>query len=191
MNCSGIYTITNLVNNKIYVGSGTVLTSRRTKHLKTLRENIHPNIRLQRSFNKHGENAFKFEILEECEKPLLRDLENYWINMLDAYNPERGYNIKNPFGKGFKFSEEARAKISAANKQRTHSEETKRKIGLGNKGKIISTEQRAQVSKVYTGLKHTEATKLKMSLSKIGKLRGKYKTSGSKGKSSKKSSGKK
>lgn len=93
---SGIYTITNIINNKIYVGSSCTLNRRLTIHKRTLRQNKHHNIHLQRAYNKYGKEFFKFELLEYCEESLLPYIEYYWINTLNTLNFEYGYNIAIP-----------------------------------------------------------------------------------------------
>lgn len=61
----GVYLITNLENNKIYVGSTiNSFKERWMAHIQKLRSNKHSNQYLQSSFNKYGENKFKFSILE-------------------------------------------------------------------------------------------------------------------------------
>ena len=111
---SGIYTITNIVNGKIYVGSTSVaINKRKNSHFSNLRLNKHNNRYLQYSFNKYKAEAFIFEVLEFCEPEFVISLENYWINLLDSRNPERGYNINNPvsLSRGLKRSEESKEKM--------------------------------------------------------------------------------
>ena len=97
---SGIYIIRNLVTNKVYVGSTKHFDKRwNLEHLKDLRLNKHYNCKLQRSFNKHGEENFSFEIIEELEydanNPECRkcfvETENYYMELLDS--KKNGYNI--------------------------------------------------------------------------------------------------
>ena len=57
-NLSGIYKITNLENNKFYIGSAKDLYDRLASHKKDLRANKHCNIYLQRSYNKYGADSF-------------------------------------------------------------------------------------------------------------------------------------
>ena len=62
------------------------------------------------------------------------------------------------------------------------SNETKQKIGIANKGKVISNETKQKISKSLTGKKckpfprkpHSEETKRKMREAKLGKARGSY-----------------
>ena len=49
---SCIYTITNIVNSKIYVGKTNNFNYRMSKHKYTLKNNIHINEHLQRAWNK-------------------------------------------------------------------------------------------------------------------------------------------
>jgi group I intron endonuclease len=56
-----IYKITNIVNNKFYIGSAQKFDRRQKTHIKLLQKNIHPNMHLQNSFNLYGIDNFKFE----------------------------------------------------------------------------------------------------------------------------------
>ncbi len=131
---SGIYKITNIVNNKIYIGSATNINSRWSSHRRYLKLGKHHNIHLQRSYIKYGLENFTFEIIEECLVELLIEKEQFY---LDHLNPE--YNI-NPIAnsqRGRVVSEETRKKMSIAQIGRKHSEETKYKISKGQHSKII------------------------------------------------------
>ena len=87
-----IYKLTNIVNNKCYIG----LTSREfsirwQEHIKKLVEGEHENKHLQRAWNKYGSENFIFEVIEEVENPyLLPQREIYWIDYFDSYY--NGYN---------------------------------------------------------------------------------------------------
>ena len=50
---SGIYKITNIINNKFYIGSAVDLKEREYEHFRRLFKNNHCNILLQNSFNKY------------------------------------------------------------------------------------------------------------------------------------------
>lgn len=102
MSKSGVYTLTCIVNKKVYVGCTTDLKQRESAHFSELKCNKHNIKDLQDDYNKYGKGAFKYEILIKCKKRFLRSEENYWCNMLDSHNPLHGYNIANtnPNGKG-------------------------------------------------------------------------------------------
>ena len=87
---SGIYKITCSENNKVYVGQAINIQDRWKTHIQCLNRNKHHNIHLQRAWNKYGENNFKFDIIEYCEKEDLNDKEIYWIKELSSF--KNGYN---------------------------------------------------------------------------------------------------
>ena len=61
----GIYKITNLKNQKFYIGQSKDLNNREHNHFYQLERNEHHNEILQNSFNKHGKENFIFEVLED------------------------------------------------------------------------------------------------------------------------------
>lgn len=90
---SGIYKIVNTVNGKCYVGSAKDFDKRWNRHISDLKKNKHSSIKLQRSFNKHGIDNFKFEVIEyvEYDKNIIVSREDYWISKLNSKH--NGYNI--------------------------------------------------------------------------------------------------
>lgn len=166
---SGIYKILNSINGKFYIGSAVNFKKRWGWHIKDLRAKKHRNKYLENAWHIYGENAFEFSILEYCEKDELIKREQYWIDLENCVRPN-GYNLAPKAGSslgikrseetkelqrqikiGKKLSNEHRAKISAANKGRVFSEETKKKIGNAHLG-----------NKWCLGFKHSEETKAKM-----------------------------
>lgn len=90
-----IYTITNNVNNKIYVGSTTCPTRRWAEHRRHLNSNKHINKGLQEDWSYFGESNFSFELIKEVEidnRKYLKIYEDYYILEFKAMNPEYGYN---------------------------------------------------------------------------------------------------
>lgn len=51
MKTAGIYSITNVNDNKVYIGSTNNFEKRYYRHLHLLKKNKHFNIHLQRAFN--------------------------------------------------------------------------------------------------------------------------------------------
>jgi group I intron endonuclease len=92
---SGIYSIVNIVNNKVYIGSAIDFEKRWKRHLKDLSENKHCNIHLQRAYLKYGESNFRFNIVEKCEyqKDIILEKENYYIDKFNSKDFNNGYNI--------------------------------------------------------------------------------------------------
>jgi group I intron endonuclease len=185
---SGVYKITNTDNGKIYVGSSVNLSARKAEHLRTLRRNCHDNQHLQRSFNIHGEQAFKFSVLEYVEdKNKLLEREQYYIDTLNACEKSIGYNICKTAGNclGRPCKQETRKALSKANKGKKRSnefcrdcaerasgkrnpffgkhrsEETKKKISdalKGRKAKPLTEEHRKKISKSLRGRKRRPLT---------------------------------
>lgn len=60
----GIYKITCINNNKVYIGKSIEIKQRFKKHLSDLRLNKHHSKYLQHSYNKYGEESLRFEIIE-------------------------------------------------------------------------------------------------------------------------------
>lgn len=87
-----IYYITNIANNKKYIGKTIDIDRRITRHLSDLRANRHHSIKLQRAFNKYGEAAFKIDV-QEYPNITEEDLNLLEIQEIEKYNTYYdGYN---------------------------------------------------------------------------------------------------
>lgn len=169
---SAIYSITNTVTQKVYVGSACHFKRRWSGHLTHLRRGTHQNMKLQNAWSKYGEPAFVFAVLELVEdKSNLIAREQHWMDVLCAV--AHGYNIAPRAGSplGMKHSAETRKKVAAASRGRRHSletrtkmsvartgqtkakhsEEARRKMSLAAKGRIIPAEQRQKMALAATG----------------------------------------
>jgi group I intron endonuclease len=137
---SGVYKIINLSNNRVYIGSAKEFKERWKQHHYTLKNNKHSNKFLQADYNKCGESAFKFEILQitngDKQERLL--LEEQYISQVydkgeNCYNlcskavSREGTKSNNPLSTKEKMS------ISMKEAWKRMSEETKQK-----RAKLIS-----------------------------------------------------
>lgn len=166
---SGIYKIENKINGKIYVGSSVNITARWRLHKSGLKRGCHDNIYLQRSWNKYGEDKFKFIVLEKVlDKNNLIEREQYYLDLFECYDKINGYNIcKNAESSlGFRFSKEDKRRCSEAHKGKKPwnkgipaTEEHKKKLRESHKDQPSPMK----------GRKHTEESKKKMSIAKKGK----------------------
>ena len=86
----GVYKITNTVNAKFYIGSTNNLKRRYYSHYCSLRGGYHANEYLQNSFNKYGEQAFTFEILEIVNETKtldeVRDIEQKYLDKVEDWD---------------------------------------------------------------------------------------------------------
>ena len=109
-----IYQITNLGNNKKYIGQTTQQPAVRwSQHKSTLKKNKCNNIYLQRAWNKYGENNFVFEMLEVCSTlSELNDKEWAYIQKYNTNNISEGYNIRAGGNSGGAMSSATKQKLS-------------------------------------------------------------------------------
>ena len=90
----GIYKITNIINNKCYIGQSIDINRRWYDHkYKALYKNdISYNSALHSAMRKYGIENFVLEIVEECKENQLDEREKYWIKESNSLTPN-GYNI--------------------------------------------------------------------------------------------------
>lgn len=120
---TGIYCITNKINNKKYIGSSKCIERRFKQHISDLHNGRHGNPYLQRSFNLHGKDNFSFGILESCSELELLEKEACWIESYKSYDDSFGYNIHRipkHTRLGLKASPETLKKMSLANGGKNH-----------------------------------------------------------------------
>lgn len=148
-----IYKLTNIINNKVYIGK----TNHIIRRLKEHQFKTYTNTYLANSIKQYGWHNFNYEILEEfdnIDNLELLALETAYIEYYNTTNKDIGYNLLlfNFDRTGIVVSDETREKIRTANLGRKHSDISKHKMSLWHINKTVS-----------------EATKLKMSLNKKGK----------------------
>lgn len=117
-----IYLLTNKVNGKYYVGQTKKKNLQKYFIFKRwcARVGKKTNMPIVKAIAKYGWDNFIVDILAIPETPeQMNDLERIWIILLNARDPEFGYNLCIGGGKGqLTLSEEWKAKIGAANKGR-------------------------------------------------------------------------
>ncbi len=116
---SGIYLIRNTVNNKIYIGQSKNIKWRWMKHRCELRGNRHANVHLQNAWNKYGEKAFVFEVVEEYAPKNLNDREVYWIKKYNSISNGYNLNIGGDGISGYKHSNDEINKMRASHNPKT------------------------------------------------------------------------
>lgn len=154
---TGIYSITNIVNGKRYIGLAGCLNDRYRYHKSDLNRGVERNPHLQLSYNKYGPENFKFELVNLCSLKDLNDMEIYFIKAFDTTNRDKGYNITEG-GKRPKIAEESKIKMSIAKKGIPLTEEHKNNVSIGLKN-IFAAGKRVQWC---TGKKLSEEHKEKI-----------------------------
>lgn len=159
---SGIYVILNTKNGKMYLGQTQNCRNRWMSHKSKLNKGCHENKHLQAAWIKYGGKMFKFSILEYCPIDHLNEREQHFINIYTAkglcYNIV--LDVKAPM-RGLSHSDETRKKISLAQKGKPFNDEHLRNLREANKYK--SEEHRQKLRDVNLGKKHTDETKQKIS----------------------------
>jgi len=176
----GIYKITHRESGMCYIGLSVHIFMRWNSHVSAKEK-----YKIHEAFDQFGINAFRFEVVEECDKKELRKREKHWIEHFDCVWP-KGYNMNHGGGGVVKHSEKSKKKTSKALKGeknpfygKKHSEETRRKLSEAMKGKkgkksywcgkTRSEETRGKISEARKGETHSEETLRKMSEAKKGK----------------------
>ena len=171
----GIYKITCESNGKFYIGRTTDYHSRISRHKRDLINNVHKNCVMQNCFNKHGIDAFSFELIEEI--PDIHEQIKREQELLDMYvGQELCMNINKSAETAcdVPWTEERKRKISQSHigmklKPQTEeqcqakrermlgnvlSDETKRKISEKARGRVLSEETKRKISEGIRGEKH-------------------------------------
>lgn len=88
---SGIYKITNISTQEIYIGKSTSVATRWTNHIKSACGLAGvADSQFQRALKQYGIENWTFELLEKCPKDKLTEREKYYITFYDTIN--YGYN---------------------------------------------------------------------------------------------------
>jgi group I intron endonuclease len=160
---SGIYEIVNLVNGKRYVGSAVEFARRWRGHRSCLVRGKHHSRYLQNAWNKYGEAAFDFRVIELCDPQILIEREQFHINERAEYNcsPSAGSILglklteeQKQRRRGRKQSPEWVAKRLAAHIGAKRSPETRAKIAAKARGRKLpprSAEYRQKISERTKG----------------------------------------
>jgi group I intron endonuclease len=141
---TGIYCIE--IGSKLYVGSSQDIKKRWVEHYNALMSGRHYNLKLQRSWNKHGPG--EFVVIETCDIESLIEREQFWIDELDCV--KEGLNISPTAGspRGMKRSKEAieKARQTFMNMSPERKAEISKKLSEKLRGRKRNEETRARMS---------------------------------------------
>lgn len=123
---SGVYEIVLVADGRRYIGSAIDIHERWRRHKKDLRGGRHHSTHLQRAWDKYGEDAFQFCVIEKCssKKEEILQVEQAYLN---KFNPEFNSCKLATSPLGIKHSQGTRAKVSAAAKRMWESQEHRAK----------------------------------------------------------------
>jgi group I intron endonuclease len=144
-----IYKITNLNNQKSYIGQTRyTLDHRWYGHISDAKR---LDYAFSRAIRKYGPESFTREIIEECDN--LNEREIFWIDYYQTTNSNIGYNSTEGGDLNPTIYPEIRKKISFSQKQRWE---------------VMSDEMKRRISR--TGFKFSEESKKEMSESRKGRI---------------------
>lgn len=144
-----IYIISGLRrSSSLYVGQSIHPQRRWGIHLNQLRQGTHHNVRLQRSFDKHGEDDFAWLEVERCLAQSLTEREQAWIDTLRS----GGCNVVNV------------GDANSPSRGKKATELSRLKMSLAQKGKTLHPAHAAKIAAAHRGMKRNEESKQKMRL---------------------------
>jgi len=155
MTKSVIYSITCAASGKIYIGSAVNYVKRWADHKWDLRNQKHCNRKLQNSWNKYGEGAFEFAIIEKVEDlSMLLAREQHWIDFHNSYKV--GLNMTPTAGSPLgRVQTEATKQLL---REINSTPEFKAAHSARHKGKIVSEETRKKQAAAKLGRKQSPET---------------------------------
>ena len=152
---SGVYKITCINNDKVYIGKAVDIDKRLRDHRNSKKDG-QGNGLFQNAILKHGWDSFIVEILEVIQEfdkskdnQTLLEREAYYIELFDTTNRDKGYNrckFSND-NTGIIFSKEVREKMSRSKLGKKLSQEHIEKIREANIGRTLSEEHKEKLRK--------------------------------------------
>lgn len=175
MTISHVYKVTNILNNKIYIGKANDPQKRWKNHLYTVKsgERKFGFRYLHAAIRKNKKENFLFEVIEVCDsEDLAFEREKYWIQFYNSNDREKGYNLtsggEGPSGRKCTEEEKLQKSIYMTEYWKNHphpalgsslTEEHKRIISEANRGRIVSEESKLKISEANSGDKNGMANK--------------------------------
>lgn len=164
-----IYKITCKVNKKQYIGQTTQNPYYYFKQTYVYGRGK-DRVKIANAIKKYGIDNFRFDVIDSAtDKVTLDELEDYYISFWNTI--EVGFNCKGGGSNG-KHSQETCNKISLSLTGNRHSDESKSKMSVAQKGKLVTQETKKKLYQCNIGKKHSELTKSKMSVARKGKTIG-------------------
>ena len=146
-----IYKTTNLITKKIYVGQH--------KCSKFDPKYLGSGLIIKQALSKDGRANFKVELIDTADTLAeLNQKEAYWILVLQAQDPNIGYNIE-PGGKSCEKTPATKEKLRQAHLGKKASDKTKK----------LMSEQRKGIKNSFYGKHHSDKTKKLIGQKSLGR----------------------
>ena len=132
-----IYKITNLKNNKTYIGfTINEIQVRLRNHIRASRQNKKRHTYLHSAIRKYGEDLFIVEEIEYGDnKKLLKERERYWI---EYFKPDYNLTKGGDGCLGYKHSNETKSKITGCPKGAKQTLSEDQRDALSNRAKMMN-----------------------------------------------------
>ena len=179
-NVAGIYKITCIVNNKVYIGKSVNITKRMNAH-KNCKKPTNKKSYFHEAVLKYGWDSFNVEILEKfpdfdkkLDSRMLLDRESFYIKEYNSTDKNFGYNLcsYSNDGTGKPLSEEHKEKIRISNSGKKHTQSAKDKVSKANLGRKFTPEHIEKLRQAKLGKKqgpHSPEHKEKLRQANLGK----------------------
>ena len=183
--CSGVYKMTNKITNESYIGSSGNIYNRYYSHWDRMKKGDHDNYKIRNLVELHERSSFIFEVLEYCDKSIIKEREQYYFDLLKpslniwptvfstigrSYTPEQLKNFSKPGP--IKDKETFKKKLREAwliRRERPDGIETLKM--LNRTGKEFSEETKNLMSLQRKGKPKSMEWKEKIRLSRLGTKR--------------------
>jgi group I intron endonuclease len=167
-----LYRITNIINNKVYIGQSNKEKDRWRQHKYFGRNPEKTGQYIHRAMAKYGIENFIYEVIAMCKSEEdANEIETMLIKQYNSRDKQFGYNLapggETPWNLGLPKEQNPLTGIP-------RSEEIRQKISQGNIGKIMppcSEERKIYMSNLYKNRQLSEDWKNNIGKSNTGKIR--------------------
>lgn len=165
----GIYRILCSESGHVYIGSSVNVQRRCKEHLRALRRGCHYSSHLQRAWDKYGEVAFRFDLVEAVPAGELLLREQVWLDQTQCYDRQKGYNAARCAeapARGATVSVETRRKLSEALEGRTIPAEARANMAVAQKLRMQRADERQTAGSARRGCVVSKSTRQKMAVAR-------------------------
>lgn len=167
----GVYRMFNLLSGNSYVGSSKSVSMRISSHGTRLKSGYKDNVRIRKDLELYGIDSFKFEVLEYCDEPSMKDREQYYFDLIKPF-----YNawptVYSAKGRSYT-QEQLKSFIGIKRSPFKDKKSRSAKMKLAWEKRKLRPDYKDWIEnlrKMKTGKKFSEELKNKLSLSRRGRI---------------------